>query len=229
MTPTVGDSQLRTLRRATLAARTVDALREYIQASGLPVGAQLPPESELAGALGVSRNVLRQAVASLQTLGVVRVVHGSGTYLTDVAESRVLADVTQWLHTESLEEDDYFEVRSLWDHGIFALAMERASSDDLDRLDALAAAMADAADQAHFDVEHARFHGALLDATRNPFLKTVDSLLRKLFWEFGYQQGGVRKPPQDRVVTSHQQIADLLRTRDPSTIDSMITVHLMPD
>lgn len=228
MTPTVDDSSLRTIPRASLATQAVDALREYILASKLPVGAQLPPETELASALGISRNVLRQAVASLQTLGVLRVVHGSGTFLTDVADSRVLAEVTQWLHAESLSEKDYLEVRSIWDRGVYGLAMQRATAEDLDRITHLAQAITDAPDEPHRDHQHGEFHDAVLDATHNPFLKTVDSLLRRLFWEFGYRQGAVRKPPQERLVDSHRQIAELLRTRDPARIDTIIEVHLFP-
>ncbi len=57
-------------------------LRERIVADELEPGERLPSEPELARRLGVSRSSLREGIALLEEDGVVRRLHGSGTYVS---------------------------------------------------------------------------------------------------------------------------------------------------
>ena len=57
-------------------------LRERIVAGGLEPGDRLPSEPELAHSLGVSRSSLRAGIALLEEDGLVRRLHGSGTYVS---------------------------------------------------------------------------------------------------------------------------------------------------
>jgi GntR family transcriptional regulator len=69
--------------RASLRHRIAEALREQLRAGDYLAGAQLPSEPELARRLGVSRSSLRAAIALLEAEGLLRSVHGSGTYVAD--------------------------------------------------------------------------------------------------------------------------------------------------
>jgi len=68
--------------RRPLSHSVVRALRERIVAHGLEPGDRLPSEPELARSLGVSRSSLREGIALLEEDGVVRRLHGSGTYVS---------------------------------------------------------------------------------------------------------------------------------------------------
>jgi DNA-binding GntR family transcriptional regulator len=58
------------------------ALRDRIVAGGLEPGDRLPSEPELARSLGVSRYSLRAGIALLEEDGLLRRLHGSGTYVS---------------------------------------------------------------------------------------------------------------------------------------------------
>lgn len=62
-------------------------LREAITAQHYAAGQRLPPEVELAGALGVSRGTLRQALQVLLRDGLIETVPGRGTFVTAPARS----------------------------------------------------------------------------------------------------------------------------------------------
>lgn len=228
MTDSFRVGELRALTRQRLTHQTAAALREYILENKLAPGTRLPAEPMLASALGVSRNVLRQAVASLEALGMLRVTHGSGTYVADVADTEVFRQIAAWIGSDTLREGDFLEVRSLWERGIYELVLDRAGPEDLDRLDEFSTAMIETDDPREFSANHQEFHEALLRATGNQFLVTVGTILHRFFWEFGYEHGRVRKPPVTRVVDSHRVIVQLLRSRDPAAIQQMIDVHLSP-
>lgn len=63
---------------ATTAAREIKGL---ILSEGLRSGDPLPSETELCDRLGVSRSSVREAVRTLQTLDIVDVQHGRGTFV----------------------------------------------------------------------------------------------------------------------------------------------------
>jgi GntR family transcriptional regulator len=72
-----------TRARASLRHRIAELLRDRVQSGEYAAGAQLPSEPELARSLGVSRSSLRAALALLEAEGLLRSVHGSGTFVAD--------------------------------------------------------------------------------------------------------------------------------------------------
>jgi GntR family transcriptional regulator, transcriptional repressor for pyruvate dehydrogenase complex len=228
MSPSLDATPLRVVSRERLADRTGAALREYIIANHLAPGTRLPAETSLATSLGVSRNVLRQAVAALQALGMLRVEQGSGTYVADVADADVFRQIAAWMGSDVLHERDYLEVRGIWERGIYEQVMKRALPADFDRLDITAAAMVDSDDPDEAAALHGVWHDALLHATHNAFLVTMGTILSRFFWEFGYRDAQVRKPPPGRLLSSHIKIAGWLRDGDRATIERMIGLHLEP-
>ena len=220
---------LRAPSRERLTDQTAAALRDYVVSNRLAPGTRLPAESELAASLGVSRNVLRQAVASLQVLGMLRVAQGSGTFVADVADTEVFEQMAAWMGSTPVTEREYLEVRAIWDRGIYELVMDRAKAADLDRLEELAAATGHHREPRRRRNPPPRIpRGAARGSPGNQFLVTLGTILHRFFWEFGYLQGAVRKPPAPRLLDSHQAIVDLLRSRDRAAIDWTIDQHLSP-
>lgn len=69
--------------RPSLRHRIADGLRERLEAGEFVAGTRLPSEPELARRLGVSRSSLRAAIALLEADGLLRRMHGSGTFVTE--------------------------------------------------------------------------------------------------------------------------------------------------
>lgn len=66
-------------RESTLASRVVREMESMIAEGGVGDGDRLPPERDLAAQFGVSRTVIREAVAALAARGLLEVQAGSGT------------------------------------------------------------------------------------------------------------------------------------------------------
>ena len=75
---------LTNIKNQALTERIEDHLFQYILDERLAVGAKLPNEYELADRFGVSRGTIREAVKLLVSRGVLRVKHGSGTYVASL-------------------------------------------------------------------------------------------------------------------------------------------------
>jgi DNA-binding FadR family transcriptional regulator len=69
----------------------VQGIRQMIIGGRLRPGDRLPVEKDLAAALGVSRNPLREGVRALSMMGVLETRQGDGTYVTKLDPSMLLA------------------------------------------------------------------------------------------------------------------------------------------
>lgn len=223
----VGTSEpLRTLHRERLLDRATEAIKDYILANRLGGGDRLPSESELARSLGVSRNVVRQAISSLETLGIVHVSQGRGIYVRDLADTQVFRQLASWFNASELDNDEFVEARSIVERGIFELVISRATDADFDQLDALARAVRDASTDEEAHRRHDEFHQALLATTGNRFLMTLGTILYRFFWSVAYTGPHVYHVPITDLRTSHVSVVELLRRRRPEDIPTIIRLHL---
>lgn len=73
--------------RATgsLASEAAREIKSFILAKGLRTGDPLPSEADLCEQLGVSRSSVREAMRTLQTLDIVEVKHGRGTFVGEMS------------------------------------------------------------------------------------------------------------------------------------------------
>jgi len=94
----------------------------------LKVGDRLPPERELARQLSVGRSSLREAMQGLQTMGLVEVRHGVGTFFTS-EPSRWLLSPLRFSNTSPRRLfAELIEARLLVEVRLAALAAERSST-----------------------------------------------------------------------------------------------------
>ncbi|HYH29104.1 MAG TPA: FadR/GntR family transcriptional regulator [Pseudonocardia sp.] len=157
-----------TPRRTGLVEQVIDQLRSTIVSGEWPVGDRIPPEPDLATALDVGRNTVREAVRALAHSGLLEVRQGDGTYVRATTE---LSGALRKLCGTELREA--LEVRRVLEVDAARLAAVRRTEADLT---ALRAALADrnaaVRDQ---DVERAvhtdtAFHLAVVRCANNELL-----------------------------------------------------------
>ncbi len=78
----------RPVNRKNAAEIVFEDIRSAITTGRLIVGTRLPSEAQLAAKYSVSRPIVREALRSLQTLGLTQTRTGSGTYVLKAAPDR---------------------------------------------------------------------------------------------------------------------------------------------
>ena len=73
-----------------LYVQVLRQIHQLILGRGLKPGDLLPPEQVLAAEFGVSRNVVREAIKSMEVMGIVRAVAGRGTELLPFSMEYIL-------------------------------------------------------------------------------------------------------------------------------------------
>lgn len=173
-------------RRSRLPDQVAERLRALIATRGLASGERLPAERTLALQFGVSRSVLREAIAQLASQGLLRARVGGGTYVNAVPSSHQLlaAPLTPYLplfHGDPEYRFDVLEIRHALEGDIAWHAAQRATVDDHARIVAAFEAMmqahgrGDPAAEARADAD---FHLTIAESAHNLVML---QLMRGLF------------------------------------------------
>jgi len=168
---------VRAAPRPKLSARVADALRKRLAGGELVMGERLPTETALTAQYGVSRTVVREAIAALAADGLVEPRQGSGVFVTAQPTHAFGALATEIGRKISIAIN-VLEVRMGIEIESAGLAAERRNGAqeaaiqeaffEFDRLLEI--------DQATGKTDFA-FHRAIAAATNNPFyVEVLDAL-----------------------------------------------------
>lgn len=117
-----------------VAGNAARVIREWIEGGRYPVGAMLPSQRDLAEQLGVSRTSLREALSTLQGLGLVVAHPGKGMYVTEAPEAP--KPVTSWQFAETHALTDVYQLRFALEGFAARLAALVVEPDDVHALKA---------------------------------------------------------------------------------------------
>jgi DNA-binding FadR family transcriptional regulator len=169
--------------------------------------------------LHVSRTAYREALRILAAKGLVESRPRTGTRVSDREKWHLLdPDVLSWIF--EFEPDDellysLFELRKIFEPEAAALAAERRTDAQLERM----AAALEGMEKHTLAVEEGRiadqdFHAALLEASANPFITTLTtSVSAAVAWTtiFKQRNSPLRRDP----VPDHQRVYDAIAAGDP--------------
>lgn len=90
---------------------TVKKLREIIQETKVPIGGKLPSERVLAEQLQVGRSTVREALRSLELLGLIETRRGEGTFLSDYRKHQLVEVLSTFILQDFKSYEDVNETR----------------------------------------------------------------------------------------------------------------------
>lgn len=159
-----------------LKIRVYDLLLNFIINGKLKVGDMLPPERVLCEELGVSRTVLREAIRSLETIGVLTAIHGKGTKVNPVESSEISHAFMLYLRrlNQKISVKDLYELRFIIEPEIARLATLNASDEDIEKLETIIERMKTKKNEIdEFISIDLEYHLQIAKMTRNIFFTTI--------------------------------------------------------
>lgn len=216
--------------RETGGHTVIAGILAYLQDRRLQPGDRMPSERDLAERLGVGRNAVREALATLVTLRVVESRPNSGIYLRHVAREssfEALVMLTDMGGTPTpTEVAETMEVRAHLEVLAVNLACQRRTDADLVRLEGVLrqteTVLAEAGNIAAADTE---FHIALADATHNSVLVRV----LNAFYRFTSHRRELMFEDRTQGKASareHRRLLEHIRNRDATKAQDLILRHM---
>jgi DNA-binding FadR family transcriptional regulator len=210
----------------TMADQVEAQLHEYIIRSAIKPGDAIPKEQELANALGVSRNVVREALSRLRMLGLIESRKKRGMILT---QPDIMKGLERILYPSILDEKvrkQLFELRLVLEVGLGDLLFKRKTSEQLSKLDSIVERERRASTQIERIRCELEFHSTLYEMAGNDTLKRFQTILMPVF-EYVVEYESKLQHTSAGTVT-HADLVKILYDDDVAAYPNAMRKHLAP-
>ncbi|WP_349371810.1 FadR/GntR family transcriptional regulator [Salinarimonas sp.] len=215
-------------RQESLPDQIYEQILIQLGTGRLSVGERLPSETQLSRAFGVSRPVVRTALARLRADGLIESRQGAGSFVVRTLSADFMGEAPSGAIAELLR---CYEMRVALEGEAAFLAAERRTARDLAAIEAEAARLArefDGPDSgAAADVA---FHRAIAAATQNHLFSQVMELLRRPLRDgiatarrLAQRSAAMRLPI---VLDEHAAVVDAIRAQEPGRARDAMRAHI---
>jgi DNA-binding FadR family transcriptional regulator len=176
-------------------------------------GDRLPPQRQLARMLNVGLSSLREALQTLQGMGVIELRHGQGTFVCHNPSRIVERCLNLALVLDRDMVEDFLDARRAAEGGLAYLAAKRATKDQIARLVDLVKQMRDAIDSGEdtkYDALDVTFHRLIAEMSNSNILQYLSETLFETLEAFIQVV-----PHTPKGWQFHAEVCAAIEARDP--------------
>ncbi|HUH07786.1 MAG TPA: FadR/GntR family transcriptional regulator [Egibacteraceae bacterium] len=211
----------------TKTGYAIEGLKELLLRGEVAPGERLPTEGDLAARLGVSRNVLREAVRALSHAGVLRTRQGDGTYVAEMDPVDLLGSVALYSQLATgARFTEVLEARKVIEPSLAAMAATRIDDEALAQLYRLLDEMERATEGADFISSDVAFHRVIADSCGNELLAGLLEAMTPMTVRQRRWRAVVAADSLTSQVHQHRSIADAIRAGDPEAARAAALLHV---
>ncbi|QPC88351.1 FCD domain-containing protein [Mesorhizobium sp. NBSH29] len=217
------------LSRTPVPQSAARKIQEMITSGVLAPGQKMPSQREFSQTLGLSRASLREALLTLETLGMLRTEPGRGTFVTELGlpASRHMA---RWPYAGVYQLANVYETRLMLEStivGLSAAVMDAAQHDALDAAtDVMASSWAEGDLLANVEADM-EFHGNIAAACPNTMLADFYHFVRGQLTQTQMQPIPVTEPERMKAsINEHRRIIAALRSHDAAAATVSMREHI---
>src|ERR1035438_2544669 len=222
------------IKTKRLYEEIVEQIKQLITGGKLKPGDKLLAERELADQFQVSRASVREAIRTLEMLGVIDIRPGEGTFVRSSGADDIIRPLAMFLAVERASLLDMYEMRRIFETESARLAADRATVEELDQLRSALENMRerlnvqDPEKGEEFDVA---FHYGVAEATHNSLLiklfKTVSEEFHKANSVARRQLYHHKSENAQKLIDQHSEIYEAIRSRSPEAASKAMLDHLV--
>ena len=209
----------------------VDQIRKAIFNGTLKPGDKLPSDKELMDNFGVSRGSLREALRSLEVLGLLEIRKGAlgGAFVTEVKTEKAKEGFSNFFVFQNLSLENLFDTRRILESHIAEQAAANITDEDLKQLETILNDTRKALQnerQLNYRGKEVNFHLAIANATKNPLLIFLLDVVEHLLLD----AKAILNPGRDfsrNVLKAHERIYKALAARDATRAKSAIMKDIL--
>ena len=212
------------LRGPALYQAIRDYIKQYILDHDLKPGDALPPEGQLVEDLGVGRSSVREAVKSLQSVGIVDVRQGNGLYVRELNFDPMLEAFVFGMQFDPNTLAELLQIRIWLEGSVIGEAVGHLNDQDLEKLEAIIIEWGERvkAGDEYSDLDES-FHQIVYGVVGN---KTMMKLFSAFWVSFTSLDDKITHDTDpDTVLNMHKAILDAIRTRDPDLTRRQLILH----
>jgi len=219
-------AELRVVRKARRYQQVAEQIERLIFKGVLKPGDCLPPERDLAQKFGVARSSIRDAIRTLEVMGLLDPRQGHGTVVREVSADALVVPLASLLMRKREMIAELVDVRRMIEPALAARAALNASEEELAHLADILERQKRKMRRGEPTIdEDSEFHYAIALAARNSVVLKVVDLLMDLLRES--RTRSLQVPGRlERSVAGHRRILRALQRRDPNAAEAAVRKHL---
>ncbi|MBC2885533.1 FadR family transcriptional regulator [Ochrobactrum sp. CM-21-5] len=216
-------------RNEQLPARIASQIARQITDGTLSPGQKIPTEHSLAQSFGVSRSVIREAIAQLRNEGLVETRQGVGAFVTEPERRQSIR-----IEPETLADRDHFhslfQLRMALEIEAAGLAAVHHDASDMAKLDEALSQMSGAEKWTEEGiVADLAFHRALAAATHNEYFPLILGFIAERINQAikAARARAVLEEIVETTIAEHTRIRDAIASRDPLLAREVMRHHIV--
>jgi DNA-binding FadR family transcriptional regulator len=218
------------LKKRKLYQEVLDRLIAAISSAEYPPGSQLPSERELMSRFEVGRPAIREAMLTLQQMGLIKISHGERARVVhptaDMLIERISNAMVVLLATNPRGLENLKEARILMETGLVRLATARATPEGMESLAAVFQELKETKPgSAGFLAADMAFHVRIAEMSGNQLI--ASTLRGMLEWLSRFKRDMVAVRGVEPVtISEHEKILEAMRAGDADAAAHQMWEHL---
>ncbi|WP_116323829.1 transcriptional regulator NanR [Cupriavidus sp. P-10] len=217
------------IRRKKLYEEVASRLESMMLSGALNPGDTLPPERELMDTFQVGRSSVREALFSLQKMGLVVIRNGERAYVTRPSADTLVGELSGSVrHLLSTPEGvrDFQQARTMHEISLVRYAAKNATATDIAGLEKALQANKDAlGNDAEFTRTDVEFHLALAKIPNNPIFLALHTAMAR--WLEEQRATSLRSAGAEHAAfEAHSRIYEAIAAHDADAAEAAMQDHL---
>jgi GntR family transcriptional repressor for pyruvate dehydrogenase complex len=205
----------------------VRQVKQLISEGRFKSGDRLPPERELAEKFVVSRTSVREALRALESLGLIDIRPGEGTFVREVSIDALIGPLALLMTSQREAIGELFEARRVLEPAIAALAASRATPDEVQEMERILEDQArEIAEGRTGLAQDAAFHAAIGTAAHNRAITRLVHAIMDLLTQS--REESINTPGRPtRSHQDHRRIVQAIARRNCAAARQAMLDHLV--
>ena len=213
------------IEKKNISQQIADQIMGNIMRGVWDSGSKLPSENELCLLFGVSRVPIREALRTLNAMGITQTRQGEGTFISEPTPGLFMNSLVPLLVLNRKSMMDILEYRRIVEPENAALAARNAEQEDIEAMLATLAVMDRVGQPAlEFATADMEFHLDIARATKNTLLFGATNVIRDVL--VNYYQKINELMGIDRALKYHRLIFEAIQARDPDQARQWMQEHI---
>ena len=219
--------ELGPIKSTRIYEEIVRQVKQLIAEGRFKSGDRLPPERELAEKFVVSRTSVREALRALESLGLIDIRPGEGTFVREVSIDALIGPLALLMTTQREAIGELFEARRVLEPAIAALAASRATPDEVQEMERILGDQAREIAAGRTGLaQDAAFHAAIGTAAHNRAITRVVHAIMDLLAQS--REESINTPGRaTRSHQDHRRIVQAIARRDSDAARQAMLDHLV--
>ncbi len=206
----------------------IDSIKIDIMSGKIKPGQKLPPERELAKKHNVSRTSIREALRTLEILGVIKSIQGSGNYITGDVEKSLIESMSIMFLLQQIDSLELYQIREALELKAAMLAVQNIDDEKIMKLEKIVAEMAQSEHEATRTALDKQLHDTIVAASNNLMMMQILNILSEVITQdIKLRRSEILSDSDNikRLQKIHEEMVYGLKQRDSQATYSAFSKH----